>query len=768
MSKVDVGKLNQEYIVGYKKRNMKLKSCAAIIGMSLALAGVALPVVGVETASAATISNSQAEFLSTLAPTAKKLASENNLYASVMIAQAILESGWGTSDLGTVPNYNLFGIKGTYNGETAVMPTLEDNGDGTYFEIIAGFKKYPSYAESLQDYVSLIKNGTTWNKNIYSGVWLSNTTSYTDATKALTGVYATDTLYNTKLNRIIADNNLTQYDSVITTPKTPETSEIPSTSVPSDNKETATPPAVSTDGTVNKYTVTKGDTLWKVAKANNISVDELKTLNGLTTNTIFVGQTLKLNDKVVVETSTIPSTSGSYTVVSGDTLWKVATDNNISVFNLKSYNNLTSDVIYVGQVLKLSASTTTPTPTLTPTPTPTPEVTAPTSTNYQTYTVVSGNTLWQVANANNISVANLKSLNNLTSDVIYVGQVLKIKAVSEKVVTTPTPTPTPTPEVTGTYTVKSGDTLWQVATNHNISVATLKSLNSLTSDLIYVGQVLKVTGTVTPAPTPTPTPTPVVATKTYTIKSGDTLWQVATNYGMTVYNLKALNSLTSDVIHVGQVLKVTGEAQTPKPTTPDTSTPVVTTPTAPTELSAKFVTPASGYMSSPFGNRPSVFGTGTEFHYGVDIAGSGAIVAAQSGTVVVAGWHNSYGNYTIIDHGTINGKNVKTLYAHQAKIQVSVGQKVSQGQQIGIMGTTGDSTGVHLHFEVRENDWVVQPLNYITIGGSTITTNGTYTVKTGDTLYRIALDHGVSLVSLLEANGISSSDIYVGQTIVIP
>lgn len=143
---------------------------------------------------------------------------------------------------------------------------------------------------------------------------------------------------------------------------------------------------------------------------------------------------------------------------------------------------------------------------------------------------------------------------------------------------------------------------------------------------------------------------------------------------------------------------------------------VATTMTTPSYSvnSSGFLRPASGYISSPFGNRVSPFGGSIEFHRGVDIAGSGAISAAQSGTVETATYHASYGYYVVINHGTINGVNVKTLYAHmQPGLLVAPGQTVSQGQQVGVMGTTGSSTGVHLHFEVQENGAVVNPVNYI-------------------------------------------------------
>ena len=142
--------------------------------------------------------------------------------------------------------------------------------------------------------------------------------------------------------------------------------------------------------------------------------------------------------------------------------------------------------------------------------------------------------------------------------------------------------------------------------------------------------------------------------------------------------------------------------------------PTTTASSRYTVNSSGFIKPASGYYSSPFGYRLSPITGGSELHRGQDIAGSGAISAAQTGTVVTATYHASFGYYVVINHGTINGVTVETLYAHmQPGLLVAPGQTVSQGQQIGIMGTTGDSTGVHLHFEVHENGGLVDPLNYI-------------------------------------------------------
>src|SRR5699024_2275034 len=113
-------------------------------------------------------------------------------YASVMMAQAILESGSGNSLLSSEPNYNLFGIKGDFEGSSVSFNTLEQDEAGQSYQIKAQFRKYPSYKESLEDYADLIKNGLSGNKDFYKPIWKSEAKSYEDATKYLEGRYATD------------------------------------------------------------------------------------------------------------------------------------------------------------------------------------------------------------------------------------------------------------------------------------------------------------------------------------------------------------------------------------------------------------------------------------------------------------------------------------------------------------------------------------------------------------------------------------------------
>ena len=154
----------------------------------------------------------------------------------------------------------------------------------------------------------------------------------------------------------------------------------------------------------------------------------------------------------------------TYQVKPGDTLWKISDSTQLSISQIMEWNHLTSTNIYIGQSLKLSQTN---------------------DVNSTSYIVKSGDTLWKIANSNGVTVSELKSMNGLSSDSIRIGQQLVIKS------NTNTFEPASTPK--NTYTVKSGDTLWSIATQHQLSISQLKTYNQLSSDTIYVNQVLKVT-----------------------------------------------------------------------------------------------------------------------------------------------------------------------------------------------------------------------------------------------------------------------------------
>jgi len=187
-----------------------------------------------------------------------------------------------------------------------------------------------------------------------------------------------------------------------------------------------------------------------------------------------------------------------------------------------------------------------------------------------------GDSLWKIANQYKTTINNIKKLNGLSSDIIYPRQVLKIdgnsnttnKPTTSTTSKTSTQGPVTSSKAGNTYTVKSGDYLIRIANAHGITLSQLKQWNGLTSDMIRPGQVLKVSqgsSSSAPAPSTSSSPRPSAnsnsgSTTTYKVVSGDTLGRIAAKYGTTVANLKQANGLRSDIIYVGQVLRLNGSA----------------------------------------------------------------------------------------------------------------------------------------------------------------------------------------------------------------
>ena len=581
--------------------NQSLKRSLIVVGTTACVGLYVSPVDQLLSANFSVVEASTAatQFLRNIIPAAQNVARGKDIYTSVMIAQAALESGWGTSSLSKAPNHNLFGVKGSYNGQSVNMQTLEDSGGQNYYSIQANFRKYPSYQESLEDYADKIVNGISGAPLFYSGAWKSKTNSYQDATAYLTGRYATDTAYGSKLNRIIEQFGLTKYDT--------ETAVNMAEEIAS-NETTTT--------TGNSYTVVSGDSLYAIARKTGTPIQELLSLNGLNLNSIIhPGQILALSSKAASaetkqeestpkeekesaettneETSSSTnqsSTGGTYTVVSGDGLYAIARKTGTSIDDLLSLNGLSlNSTIYPGQVLSLSANSETSAQeetTLTEessssTQETTSEESAASSEQPSTggtYTVVSGDGLYAIARKTGTSIEDLLSLNGLSlNSTIYPGQVLKLSANSEAATaeestestTEETQEEATTPEETTPstnakmYYVHSGDSLYRIAHNHGISLTTLLEWNHLSVDsIIYPGQGLIVSdGSSSSSEEAAPTAevseeTSSSSATTYTVQPGDGLWRIAKNHGLTLDELKSINQLTSNIIQPGQVLIV--------------------------------------------------------------------------------------------------------------------------------------------------------------------------------------------------------------------
>ena len=482
-------------------------------------------------------------FLNTIGPVAQQVAQENGIYASVMIAQAALESGWGNSALST-QGHNLFGVKWNGTGNYVTMPTQEYYG-GQWHTINAKFQSYNSYYDSLTGYAQLIKN------NFPNSTRANAATPQIAAANLKYGVYgsyATDPNYANSLDRMISDYGLTRYDVYTGTSSTNQNQQ--NSNAANSNQHESQISAGNGNQIPDTYTVKAGDSLWGISQTYGTTVNNLKQINNLSSNVIYVGQVLKLKQQSNSMSNQTPqSTTDTYTVQSGDTLWGIANTHDTTVNNLKQINDLTSDTIYVGQVLKLKQRSTTQ-----------QESSQPSQSNSSDfYTVKAGDSLWKIAMGNDLTVSHLKQMNNLTTNTIYVGQQLRIKEGQTNSQASQSNSQTnQSSQNAGTYTVKAGDTLWGIANDHDTTVNALKQNNHLSSDTIYVGQVLSLGQTASTDSHSQSTASTQSSTSdgTYTVKSGDTLWSIANANDMTVAQLKQKNDLSNDTIYVGQTLNV--------------------------------------------------------------------------------------------------------------------------------------------------------------------------------------------------------------------
>ena len=260
--------------------------------------------------------------------------------------------------------------------------------------------------------------------------------------------------------------------------------------------------------TTNTYVVQKGDSLYSIANKLGTTVSELKKENNLTSNTLQIGEVLRIPTKEIYE-----GEENVYIVQKGDTLYSIAAANNTTVDELKKANNLTSNILSTGQLLKI------------------PSALLPES----TYIVKKGDSLYSIANKYNTTVDELKRINNLTSNILSIGQVLKLP--SDKV------SDIEKEENTISYTVQKGDSLYSIARKYDTTIDRIKKLNNLTTNLLSIGQVLLI-------------PTDTNLETTYTVQKGDSLYSIAKKYDTTVDRLKQLNNLSSNLLSIGQILIV--------------------------------------------------------------------------------------------------------------------------------------------------------------------------------------------------------------------
>lgn len=270
-------------------------------------------------------------------------------------------------------------------------------------------------------------------------------------------------------------------------------------------------PPIDNQEITNVYIVQKGDSLYSIARNTNTTVEDIKKINNLTSNILSIGQKLVIptREDILQEDYTI------YIVKNGDTLYSIARDFNVSVEALLTLNRLNSTELFIGQQLLI--------------PTNGIEIVGVVD-----YTIKPGDTLWKIADNCNVTVDDIVKLNNLDSTIIYPGQIIKLSEScaarqDDNIYTEPN----------DYYTVRRGDTLYSISRLFGTTPQELIDLNNLSTDILIIGQRLIV---------------PRNNYIEYTVQRGDTLYSIASRYNTSVQIIRELNNLNSDLLQINQIL----------------------------------------------------------------------------------------------------------------------------------------------------------------------------------------------------------------------
>ena len=270
------------------------------------------------------------------------------------------------------------------------------------------------------------------------------------------------------------------------------------------------------------YTVQPGDTLYGISNQFGVSVIDLANINNVNAQNLKVGQILK----IPTNQSSNPNNMFMYTVVKGDSLYKIASKYNTTIDEIIKINNLKNTNLQIGQILRIPENYTNY-----------DEVDIP---NFINYTVKKGDTLYSISKNNDVDVDTIKKDNNLITNNLYIGQILKLRSEKEEIEECFSEDLDISDDYI-TYTVKKGDNLYDIAKKYNTSVDNIKRLNNLSSNLLSIGQILKI-------------PSSSTSVNFYIVQKGDNLYSIARKFNISVDSIKKKNNLSSNLLSIGQKL----------------------------------------------------------------------------------------------------------------------------------------------------------------------------------------------------------------------
>jgi len=388
-----------------------------------------------------------------------------------------------------------------------------------------------------------------------------------------------------------------------------------------------------------------------------------------------------------------------YQTKEGDSLWTIARQFQLSIQQVAQVNNIEQDQrLSPGQLIKIPKNEEDHSNSSSVVPT-------------VIHTVQGGESIWDITQQYRLSQEHISSVNDLNKpDALSIGQVIKIPIDNTKKEEANKEEEQPglslkkdqlnyqgmstslkqefrdlVKEVD--YTGRENESLWTISQNYRVS------LNDLSQT---IDQKLEIPANELSAEQETGTTASVTQREKpkgviHYVQKGDTLWQISRKYQVSVQSIVSANQISeSRRLIVGQRLIIPNNRSS-------------------SMSSRSFIWPLNGLLTSQFGIR--TLGNRRDYHTGIDIdAHKGALIkAAESGKVSFSGYINGYGNVVIIDHAG----GYSTVYAHSSSNLVKEGQEVTKGEVICKLGSTGDATGSHLHFEIRENGKPVNPLNYL-------------------------------------------------------